>query len=102
LNSIQIDHSTGNHALNVNRAEYDDILFRHAQSQGARIFDEHKVTSLQFSAEDSDRPIAAEWSNTSGDKGVIKFDYLIDASGRYGLLSAKYHKDRKVTQSLKV
>ncbi|KAJ7197782.1 hypothetical protein GGX14DRAFT_552404 [Mycena pura] len=96
-----IDHSTGNHALNVNRAEYDDILFRHAESQGAKIFDEHKVTGLVFSAEDSDRPVAAEWSNRSSDKGVIKFDYLIDASGRYGVLSDKYHKDRKVTQSLK-
>ncbi|KAJ7239188.1 hypothetical protein B0H12DRAFT_1136355 [Mycena haematopus] len=82
-----VDHSTGNHALNVNRAEY--------------IFDEHKVTSLQFSTEDSDRPVAAEWSNKAGDKGIIKFDYLMDASGRYGLLSDKYHNDRKVTQSLK-
>ncbi|KAJ7447907.1 hypothetical protein B0H11DRAFT_2056992 [Mycena galericulata] len=96
-----IDHSTGNHALNVNRAEYDDILFRHAGSQGAKVFDEHKVTSLRFSAEDSDRPIAAEWSHKAGNKGVIKFDYLIDASGRYGVLSDKYHKDRKMTQSLK-
>ncbi|KAJ7715659.1 hypothetical protein DFH07DRAFT_974122 [Mycena maculata] len=95
------DHSTGNHALNVNRAEYDDVLFRHAGSQGTKIFDGHKVISLQFSAEDSDRPIAAEWSNKAGNKGIIKFDYLIDASGRYGLLSDKYHKDRKVTQSLK-
>ncbi|KAJ7152114.1 hypothetical protein C8R46DRAFT_484856 [Mycena filopes] len=95
------DHSTGNHALNVNRAEYDDLLFRHAGSEGAKIFDEHKVTSLQFSPDDSDRPVAAEWSNKAGDKGVIQFDHLIDASGRYGLLSEKYHNDRKVTQSLK-
>ncbi|KAJ7764343.1 hypothetical protein B0H16DRAFT_1368201 [Mycena metata] len=95
------DHSTGNHALNVNRAEYDDLLFRHAGSQGAKIFDEHKVNSLQFSAEDSDRPTAAEWSTKAGDKGVIHFDYLIDASGRYGVISDKYHKDRKITQSLK-
>ncbi|CAK5270831.1 unnamed protein product [Mycena citricolor] len=96
-----VDHSTGNHAVNVERAKYDDILFRHAESQGAKIFDEHKVTSLRFSPDDSDRPIAAEWSNKSGGKGVIAFDYLVDASGRYGVMSDKYHKDRKITESLK-
>jgi flavin-dependent dehydrogenase len=86
-----------------NRAEYDDILFRHAGSQGARIFDEHKVTSLVFSKNDPNRPVAAEWeSKAHGTSGKIEFDYIIDAAGRQGLISTKYHKDRKLTQSLKV
>ncbi|KAJ3797265.1 hypothetical protein GGU11DRAFT_86087 [Lentinula aff. detonsa] len=97
-----VDHNTGNHALNVNRAEYDDILFRHAGEQGARIFDEHKVTQLNFSEQDPTRPVSAEWeSKVNNAKGTIHFDYLIDAAGRQGLLSTKYHKDREYIKSLK-
>ncbi|KAJ3717555.1 hypothetical protein FB446DRAFT_211651 [Lentinula raphanica] len=97
-----VDHNTGNHALNVNRAEYDDLLFRHAGEQGAKVFDEHKVTLLNFSAQDSSRPVSAEWEcKANGTKGTIEFDYLIDAAGRQGLLSTKYHKDREYTKSLK-
>ncbi|KAF8995934.1 hypothetical protein BDQ17DRAFT_1401222 [Cyathus striatus] len=97
-----VDHATGNHALNVNRAEYDNILFEHAASQGAKVFDEHKVNSLNFSEKDPNRPISAQWeSKINGTSGVIEFDYIIDAAGRQGLLSTKYHKDRKMTQSLK-
>ncbi|KAJ3805101.1 hypothetical protein EV368DRAFT_88298 [Lentinula lateritia] len=97
-----VDHNTGNHALNVNRAEYDDLLFRHAGEQGAKIFDEHKVTQLYFSEQDATRPISATWeSKVNGAKGIIEFDYLIDAAGRQGFLSTKYHKDREFTKSLK-
>ncbi|KXN89224.1 Tryptophan 2-halogenase [Leucoagaricus sp. SymC.cos] len=96
------DYNTGNHALNVNRAEYDDLLFRHAGEQGANIFDQHRVTELEFSEQDGTRPVAAKWeSNVNGTKGTIQFDYLIDAAGRQGLLSTKYHKDREITKSLK-
>jgi hypothetical protein len=37
-----------------------------------------------------------------GTSGKIEFDYIIDAAGQQGLISTKYHKDRKMTQSLKV
>jgi len=86
------------------RAEFDDALFRHAGAKGAHIFDAHKVTSLQFSADDPGRPIGAEWSSATEPTltGSIAFDYLIDASGRQGILATKYHKDRTVTESMKV
>ncbi|KAE9383269.1 FAD/NAD(P)-binding domain-containing protein [Gymnopus androsaceus JB14] len=96
-----VEHNNGNHAFNVNRAEYDELLFRHAGEQGAKIFDEHKVTQIRFSEQDSRRPIAAEWESVNGNRGTVEFDYLIDAAGRQGLLSTKYHKDREFTQSLK-
>jgi len=65
--------------------------------------DEHRVTSLAFSESDPNRPIAAQWeSKVLGTSGKIEFDYIIDAAGRQGLLSTKYHKDRRMTQSLKV
>lgn len=33
--------------------------------------------------------------------GTIAFNYLVDATGRAGLMSAKYLKNRRFTESLK-
>lgn len=61
---------------------------------------ESKVTEILF---DGSRPIAAKWQlqDGSGAEGEIKFDYLIDASGRNGLMSVKYLKNRCYSRSLK-
>ncbi|KAF9064539.1 hypothetical protein BDP27DRAFT_1333396 [Rhodocollybia butyracea] len=97
-----IDHNTGSHAFNVNRAEYDELLFKHAAEQGAKVYDEHRVTELQFSEQDSTRPVSAHWeSKVNNTSGTIHFDYLIDASGRQAILSTKYHRDREYIKSLK-
>lgn len=46
---------------------------------------------------DPGRPVSASWVNKdTGDAGSIKFDYLVDASGRQGLVSTKYWKNRKM------
>lgn len=47
------------------------------------------------------RPVSATWTRKDGSSGLIKFDYIIDASGRAGLLSTKYLKNRKMNQTLK-
>jgi len=75
------------------------ILIEHARSQGAKCFDEHKVTSVNF--DESSRPISAEWTNRSGGSGTISFDFLVDASGRLGIMSTKYLKTRTYNQGLK-
>lgn len=76
-------------------------MFQHAASCGARVFDGTKVTGLTFSGEPAtSRPLSAQWS--AGDtSGTIEFDYLVDASGREGLMSAKYLKTRVYNQGLK-
>jgi flavine halogenase len=63
-----------------------------------KVFEETKAISLQFKGE---RPISAEWQSKSGTSGKIVFDYLIDASGREGIMSTKYLKNRVFTQGLK-
>ncbi|KAL2261621.1 hypothetical protein VTK26DRAFT_3740 [Humicola hyalothermophila] len=101
------------YAYNVVRSEADDILFRHAGDSGAKIFDGVKVTELEYAPSglpkstdpdceipDPGRPVSASW--TSKDKsasGVIRFDYLVDASGRAGLVSTKYLKNRRFNSS---
>ena len=65
-------------------------------------FDETRVTDIIFENDDvQSRPIAARWKNKNGETGEVKFNWLVDASGRTGLMSAKYLKTRKFNQSLK-
>lgn len=93
------------------------MLFRHAGTSGALIFEETKVETIHFDEQaretsatpdkdkktfsSTDRPVAATWSSKDGRSGEITFDYLVDASGRNGILSTKYLKSRKFNQSFK-
>ncbi|KAG2361128.1 FAD/NAD-P-binding domain-containing protein [Suillus spraguei] len=80
------------------RSEFDDLLFRHASKCGAAVFDNTRVTELQFEGE---RPVSADWNNAStGMQGHISFNYLVDASGRNGIMSTKYLKNRRYNQAL--
>jgi len=80
------------------RSEFDDLLFRHASKSGANVFDNTRVTELQFEGE---RPVSASWRNAStGIEGRISFNYLVDASGRNGIMSTKYLKNRRYNQAL--
>jgi flavin-dependent dehydrogenase len=101
------------HAWNVVRSEADDLLFRHAGESGAKIFDGVKVNEIKFEPlpKDSDladadlpnpgRPISASWSRKDGSTGTVRFEYLVDASGRAGVVSTKYLKNRRYNQGLK-
>lgn len=90
------------------------MFFKHAAKSGAQTFDGVKVNSLEFEPTEypSDpadssipkvgRPVSATWSRKEdGSSGQIKFDYVVDASGRAGVLSTKYLKNRKSNQGLK-
>lgn len=83
-------------------------MFRHAGSCGAKIFDTVKINSFEFSDPSvsapipaNARPVAAAWQSKSGASGTIKFDYLVDASGRIGLMSTKYLKNRNYNKGLR-
>ncbi|MCJ1430339.1 hypothetical protein MMC29_008257 [Sticta canariensis] len=101
------------YSWNVVRSESDDLMFRHAGKCGAKIFDGVKVESFDFNESsgidvpgdskvaDIGRPVSATWKRKDGTTGSIKFDYLVDASGRVGLVSTKYLKNRSYNQGLK-
>ncbi|KAL8676492.1 MAG: hypothetical protein Q9186_006987 [Xanthomendoza sp. 1 TL-2023] len=97
-------------AYNVVRSESDEMIFKHAAKSGAQTFDQTKVDSIEFEPTDEafptelpnpGRPISAHWSRKDGSSGTIKFDDLIDASGRVGVITTKYYKNRKYNQGLK-
>ena len=92
---------------NVIRSEADELLFRHAAKSGAKAFDGIKVNSVAFtplptSGSAPGRPISASYTRKSdGLSDLIRFDYIIDASGRTGMLNTKYLKNRMYNQGLK-
>ena len=83
------------------RSEFDDLLLRHASKCGATVIEETKVTEIQFEGDGRSRPISATWKNTcNGIEGSISFDYLVDATGRNGIMSTKYLKNRRFNKAL--
>ena len=71
----------------------------HSESEGVKVFQSTKVTSLDFSGE---RPISAHYTHgPSSQRGTITFDYVIDASGRAGLIANRHLKNRQYNTTLK-
>ncbi|MFB2918245.1 NAD(P)/FAD-dependent oxidoreductase [Aerosakkonema funiforme] len=82
------------YSYQVRRDEFDKLLLDHAKSQGVKVFEGVEVCSLSFEGE---RPISAICSltNEKSQTKEICFDFLIDASGRSGLMSTRYLKNRE-------
>lgn len=100
----------------------------HARTSGASVYELTKVTSISFCSTDSSKPVSVTWTHTplptpisppsspstsNTDKpsqgqdgplsitGTTTFDYLIDATGRAGIMSTQYLKNRYFNVSLK-
>ncbi|KAL6355310.1 hypothetical protein LRP88_10896 [Fusarium phalaenopsidis] len=80
----------------------------HAGACGAHIFDETKVDTVQFEqtasnvkANQPGRPVSATWTRKGGSSGSVSFKYLVDASGRRGILSTKYLQNRAFNPNFK-
>jgi flavin-dependent dehydrogenase len=78
-------------AWQVDRADFDQVLLEHAASQGAEVCQGALAKAVTF---DGDRAVGAEWVH-EGRRRDGQFDFVIDASGRAGLLSARHFKDRQ-------
>lgn len=86
------------YSFQVERSRFDHLLLRHARSQGAAVHEGVEVQSLDF--DETGRPCRAHWVRRGdpGVSGVIAFDYLIDASGRNGIMASRYLRNRKYHQ----
>ncbi|BAZ71129.1 putative tryptophan halogenase (plasmid) [Fischerella sp. NIES-4106] len=82
------------HSYQVRRADFDKLLLDHASSQGVKVFEGIEVRELSFNGT---RPRNAIWSQTSGgnSSGELSFNFVIDASGRAGLMATRYLKNRR-------
>ncbi|KAK0199426.1 putative halogenase [Desarmillaria ectypa] len=90
-----------NTAWNVVRSEFDDLLLRHASELGVHVYEGARVEEIHFSPEEPTRPVSLTWSKVDGTRGEVSFNWLVDASGRNGLMSTRYLKNRTFNKSLK-
>lgn len=80
-------------SFHVRREKFDEMLLRHAQSQGVQVHEGVSVTEIHF---EGDRPVAVDWqADGTGESGRIHFDQLVDTSGRAGLMATRYLKSRR-------
>ncbi len=96
--ALDFGELSGNYqySYQVERATFDHMLLDYAKSQGVQVVEGANVQSIEF---DGDRPVRAIWRASGDDTPrVLAFDYLIDASGRAGLLATRYLKNRTVHQ----
>lgn len=88
------------YAWQVVRSEFDQLLLDHAAGLGADICQGVTVTDLEL---EGGRPVTASWTQTGAAdrRGRIAFDYLIDASGRRGLIANRYLRNRRFNDMFK-
>ncbi|MER7751440.1 NAD(P)/FAD-dependent oxidoreductase [Kitasatospora sp. NPDC097643] len=96
---LNFDHLSGanRHSYQVIRSEFDHILLENAKEQGVRVHEGTRVKEILF---DGERPVGARWA-AGEESGEIAFDYLVDASGRAGVMATKYLKNRRYHEAFK-
>jgi flavin-dependent dehydrogenase len=81
------------HSYQVIRSEFDELLLNNAIESGAFVRQEVKVDRVDFEGE---RAIAAEYHDRRSDvRGSVRFRYLIDCSGRSGVMANQYLRSRR-------
>jgi flavin-dependent dehydrogenase len=81
----------GVRAWQVDRADFDQVLLDHAASQGVDVCQGATAKAVTF---EGGRAVGAEWLH-AGRRHSGRFDFVVDASGRAGLLSAQHFKNRQ-------
>ena len=78
------------------------MLLRHAASCGVRVYENTKATSILFEDVSNPKlPTGCKWESKIYGEGKISFNYLVDASGRAGIMSTQYLRNRHFNSSLK-
>lgn len=82
------------HSWQVIRSEFDRLLLEHAAELGVQV---HQLTSAREVKFERERAVAVTWDHNgpSSGSGRLEFDYLIDASGRAGVLAMKTFRNRR-------
>lgn len=99
---LNFNHLTGagGYSYQVIRSEFDQILLDHAAELGVDVRQGVRVNEVLF---DEGRAVGAKWTLTADRSvtGEIGFDYLVDASGRAGLMATKYLRNRQYQEAFK-
>ncbi len=105
---LYFNELTGNHtySFQVIRSEFDKLLLDHAESEGVKVMQCVEVQKIHFhdAAEISQRrPYAATVARVgeAAQSWDIHFDYLVDASGRAGIMATRYLRNREYHDAFK-
>jgi len=82
----------------VIRAEFDKVLLDHAREQGATVREGTEVLEFRFDGETPRSAVFRE-SGDGSSPSELAFDFLVDASGRAGLMATRYLKSRRFPES---
>ncbi len=87
------------HSYQVLRAEFDNLLLANAESQGVHVL-QGAVEDILF---DGPRPIGATISPAGNGRQSeqVRFDFLVDASGRSGMLATHYLRTRRYHEAFR-
>jgi flavin-dependent dehydrogenase len=85
-------------AWQVVRSEFDKLLLDHARDLGVTVCEGTGVREVEFV---DGRAVAARWQDDGGRGGRIAFDWLVDASGRAGVLANQQFKSRRLHEVFK-
>lgn len=81
------------HSYQVIRAEFDELLLNNAIENGAFVRQEVKVDRIDF---EGGRAIAAQYHDLRSDVcGSVRFKFLVDCSGRSGVIANQYLQSRR-------
>lgn len=84
----------------VDRDDFDHVLLNNAVKQGADVIQGAAVKRVLFN--DEGRAVAAEWADPdTGEIRTTEFDYVVDASGRAGLIPSQHFKHRVPNETFK-
>lgn len=86
------------HAYQVIRSEFDQILLDNAAAKGADVRQEAEVTEIEFA---DGRPCKAAFVDGDGKRGSRSFDFLVDASGRTGVMATRYLRSRNFHEAFR-
>lgn len=79
---------TGGSGLHVERDRFDEILLRHAETEGVRVFE--KVAAQDVDIDDDGVTVTYhDHRNAAKTEGAIRCRYLVDATGYQTLMASK-------------
>jgi flavin-dependent dehydrogenase len=84
-------NKTWTSAYQVRRSEFDHILLKNASAKGAEVYEEHRVTDIQFDDGGADVVVAT----ADGTAQNWRASYILDASGRDTFLASRMKIKRR-------
>ena len=79
----------------VDRAIFDEVLLNNCKAQGATVLEGAKVDEVLF--QDA-RACGVKWRLPDGTSGSTQCDYVVDASGRAGVLAVQRFANREMDE----